>query len=550
MRGGRPRSYICPLSGFLIRRVVVTLVAMGAFWGVQVGTSWGFDQARWPFQDPVEYASSGLSQIKAVDMNGDGHLDLVGRRGTDVVVEIGDGTGAFADPQTIASDVSPYYHGAQIALGDADGDGLQDIAVRRPDGSGGNEIAVLLNDGNGLDFTTTDVIPTASSTTLWALAPFGADSDADLLTLNRNSVGNPYLQDATISVLPGNGDGTFTAPVDSPIDIPVPHETAAIYLTLVTSADLDGDGLADVLLGGSVYSQATDSFAMKGRADGTFDSPVRISGARGSSDITIGDLNGDGRPDLITAGTQALRDPIYYTFNLGSLSFSTPQVFYAADRPPWANLYPPVALADFDGDGRTDVVSPTDIYQPVGISYGSSDGTFAPMEAAALAPYSPYRNADAVAGDFNEDGLPDVAVGGSSLAVLLHKSASEYPPPPDNPPPPGGGGDTLGDVATSGTGLHVLKHHFPKTVRQLLKKGVTATVSCDIDCNLLTRLVAHEGAVKALHLNGATIARTRTAIKAGEVVKVRVIPTGKAAGLIAAGKSFAYGLRFDSTPAA
>jgi hypothetical protein len=534
------------LSGFLGRRLALTIIAASALWSIQLGTSWAFDTARYPFQDAVEYPSSGMSSIKSVDLNDDGHLDLVGRSGGALTVATGDGTGVFADMQTIASQVSKYV------LGDANGDGLTDIAVRRPDGSGGNEIAVLVNDGTGLDFSTANVIPISNSTSLWAMAPFGADSDADLLILNRGSVGNPNLQDATISVWPGNGDGTFGTPVDSPINIAVPHETDAISLSFVTSADMDGDGMRDAILGGNVHSQATDSFVMKGRADGEFENPVRIPGARGSSDITIGDLNGDDLPDLVTAGTQALGDPTYYTFNLGGLSFSTPQVFYAVDRTPWANLYPPAALADFDGDGLTDVVVPTDMYQPVGIGYGTPDG-FTALEAAAIAPYSPQVHADAVAGDFNEDGLPDVAVGGYSLAVLLHKPAPDDPTTPDDPTPPGDGGSILGDVAASGTGLHVLKHHFPSNIQQLLSKGVTATVSCDPGCDLKTRLVAHNGSATAFRLRGATFAHTQTSIGAGQVVKVRVRPAGSAIRLIAAGaaagKSLGYVLRFSSTPA-
>jgi hypothetical protein len=529
------------LSGFLSRRLALTFMAASALWSIQLGTSWAYDTARYPFEDAVENPSSGMSKIKAVDMNDDGHLDLVGTGSGGLQVVMGDGTGAFADPQVIQPVLSQY------ALGDANGDGLPDLAVRRPDGAGGVEIAVLINDGTGLAFTTTAVIPIPNSTSLWALAPFGGGSNGDLLTTDGGWVGNPYQPNATISVWPGNGDGTFAPSVDSPITIAVPHETDAIHLTLATSADLDGDGIRDAVLGNNVHGQAGDIFVMKGRSDRGFESPVRVPDAHGSSDITIGDLNGDDLPDLVTSGTRALGDPTDYAFNLGGLNFSDPQQLFTNDRGPWPTLEPPEALADFDGDGLPDIVAPSGQYQPVGISYGLAGGGFSLMEGPLRDLSVPEAHYGAVEGDFNEDGLPDVAVGGPSpLGILLHKRA------PDDSRPPDGGG-VLGNLSTSGTGLHVLKHHFPRGLRQLLNKGVTATVSCDVSCELTSRLVAHNGSVKAFGLPGATLVRTRTTIAAGRVVKVRVRPTGAMAEQIlagvASGKSLGYRLRLDSTPA-
>jgi VCBS repeat protein len=525
------------VSGFLIRRLVVALVAVGAFWGAQVGTSWAFDQARYPFENVVAYPSIGLGDLQATDLNGDGHLDLIGWSSGALKVAMGDGTGAFADPQTIAPQISQYV------LGDANGDGLPDIAVQRPDGSGGSEIAVFVNDGDGLSFTNTEVLPVGTTTKLWGMAQFGSGPNDDLLTVDEHIL-TPSNPTTVISVLPGAGDGTFGDAIASPVDSGPILSGEARTLNYVASADLDGDGIRDAVIGTTLYSQGSTSLVMKGLSDGHFEAAVQHD-LYGPNGIAIGDINGDGRPDLVGLDHGATGQNPWYVTNLGGLGFSPQQPLAGTPPYTWPVMGLPT-IADFDGDGFGDVVGPTDRNQPIGISYGNEDGVLPPIEGNPVGPTNPPRYGGSASGDFNEDGLPDVAVGGSSLGILLHK------PAPDDTPPPDGGG-VLGDVSTSGTGLHVLKHHFPKSVKQLLRKGVTATVSCDVACELTARLVAHDGSVKAFHLPDAGFARAKTTVAAGRIVKVRVKPTGGMAALLAtggaSGKSLGYGLRLTSTPA-
>ena len=538
---GRP-GYGEHLSGFLARPLALTFIAASALWSIHLGTSWAFDTVRYPFEDAVEYSSINLGSIKTADLTGDGHLDLIGGGASgDLEVAKGNGDGTFEPPEVIAPEVSSGRGGLQYTVGDANRDGQPDIALRRPGGPTGNEIAVLVNDGAGA-FTTTDVIPVSSSTGLWALARFGADANEDLLTLEAKGL-RKEDPTSTISVLPGAGDGTFDSSVPSTVSVGAIPSGEVISLVSGASADVDGDGIRDPLIGTVVNGQGGDTLVMKGDADGHFEGAVstRLYGPNG---ITTGDLNGDGLPDLVGLDQGATGINPWVAVNVGGLDFAPGVLISTAEPGPLLQMSLP-AIADFDGDGYGDVVGPSTRFQPAGVSYGSPGGALTPMDGNAVSSTNPGIHTGAAAGDFNEDGLPDVAVGGSSLAVLLHK------PAPDDAAPPADG--VLSDVSTSGTGLNVLKHHFPKSVPQLLHKGVTATVSCEVSCELTSRLVARSGSVKAFHLPRSTLVRTRATIQAGRVVKVRVRPTRgmakRIAGGAASGKGLRYGLRFTSTPA-
>ncbi len=160
-----------------------------------------------------------------------------------------------------------------------------------------------------------------------AVADLNGDGRPDLVT--TNSDGN------SVSVLLGNGDGTFsvqqTFPVGrSPRDVVV--------------ADLTGDGIPDLVVAN--YNDDTVSVLL-GKGDGTFlPQEVFPVGAKPYS-LAVADLNGDGKPDIIVANSAS--DTVSVLLNLGGsndhVNFA-PQMTFATGKQPFS-----VAVADLTGDG-------------------------------------------------------------------------------------------------------------------------------------------------------------------------------------------------------
>ena len=175
--------------------------------------------------------------------------------------------------------------------------------------------------------------------------------------------------------------------------------------------DLNGDGELDVVavVRGStlaLYSGAIMIFL--GNGDGTFQAPSRYGlPAYGSNSVAVGDLNGDGKPDLAIATSGFVRGEGHITIlrNIGEGKFSY-------DGNAFANLdYPgSVALADLNGDGNLDLVfSNATGPRVVDIALGNGDGTFGPLAEFPV-------NGDSLAvGDVNGDGIPDIVTDGISI---------------------------------------------------------------------------------------------------------------------------------------
>src|SRR5713101_2296185 len=189
-----------------------------------------------------------------------------------------------------------------------------------------------------------------------AIEDLNGDGQLDLVVVNDS-----------VSVLLGNGNGTFE---------PAVSFAAGLYPQSVAVGDLNGDGKPD-LVTPNFYDQSIS--VMFGNGDGTFQTAVTndygITGEPGA--IAFGDVNGDGKLDIVTSG-------IWVLLGNGNGTFQTAMNFAAG-------FSYSVSIGDLNGDGKPDLVT-TPYFTPnlVLVLLGNGDGTFQPASgfAAGRYPYS------------------------------------------------------------------------------------------------------------------------------------------------------------------
>jgi hypothetical protein len=280
------------------------LVCYGYFGTCNGGVSVLLNNGDGTFQPDVTYTSNGfnVSSIAIADVNGDGILDVVIGNGcsdsrnqcylSSVDVLVGNGDGTFQP----AVSYSTGLYIASIAIGDVNGDGYPDV-VATGEGAPYSQVAVLLNNGEGTFQTPVTYDSGGTSPSSIAIGDINADGKPDLVASNWCLTGEPCH--SGIDVLLGNGDGTFQAPVG--------YRTGGWRDNSVAIGDLNGDGIPDLAVGDwlrcdTCSKSKSDITVLVGNGDGTFQSPVHFSpGAQSNSTwVAIGDVNGDGRPDLVT----------------------------------------------------------------------------------------------------------------------------------------------------------------------------------------------------------------------------------------------------------
>ena len=265
------------------------------------------------FQTAVPYATTGRPlAIRSGSFTQDGKIDIItlaeiGCNCVEVLPGNGDGTFGSA----VVTPVPYNITGFQLATGDFDGDGKLDVAVPGQFGTS-NQVDTLLGSGDG-SFRPNGFYPVGIDPVSVAAGRFNADNRIDL------AVGS--LLSNSVSILLGNGDGSFRQPID--------YDTSG-FATWVAVGDLNGDGEEDLAvsnLGSPSNPFAGSITVLSGNGDGTFAPGLDYPAGEDLNYVAIGDFNGDRMPDLVAVDTQG--NAIITLLNTGSVTFSptTPITF-------------------------------------------------------------------------------------------------------------------------------------------------------------------------------------------------------------------------------
>ena len=368
------------------------------------------------------YGSGGYydESVAVADVNGDGKPDLVvtdqcsdsGCKNHGFVgVLLGKGDGTF---QSVGTYDSGGYNAFSVAVKDVNGDGKPDLVVANvcatSNCSTGGAVSVLLGNGDGTFQAAKSYGSGGQDAYSVAVEDVNGDHKPDLLVTNYCADSNCSTE-GSVGVLLGNGDGTFRAAVT--------YGSGGFHTVSVTVGDVNGDGKPDLLVTNDCVDQdcATGNVGvLLGNGNGTFQAAVTYaSGGEEPESAAVADVNGDGKLDLLVAN--AICAPGCATGSVGVLLGNGDGSFQSAVTYDSGGFgAESVAAMDVNGDGNPDLLVAntcvTDgafncVNGSVGVLLGNGDGTF----QAPVSYGSDGTGAASVAvRDVNGDGNPDVLV--------------------------------------------------------------------------------------------------------------------------------------------
>jgi hypothetical protein len=248
-----------------------------------------------------------------------------------------------------------------------------------------------------------------------AIGDLNGDGNPDLVTAS-------YVEDGAVSVLLNRGDGSFRAKLD--------FRTGGGPFS-VAIGDLNGDGKLDLATANEFDPDANTASVLLNRGDGSFQARRDYGTGQSPSSVVIGDLNGDGKPDLATAND--ISHTVSVLLNRGDGSFQA-KLDYPAYGGPGLGPYS-LAIGDLNGDRRPDLAmtNPGPEENPgktISVLLNEGDGSF-----QAARNYRAGRNPTTVAiGDLNGDRRRDLAIANSfasSVSVFLNRGDGTFRPKRD-----------------------------------------------------------------------------------------------------------------------
>jgi hypothetical protein len=347
----------------------------------------------------VADSASSPSAIAVGDFNHDGNLDLAVVSGccpnSGVSILLGKGDGTFQPSVTYSAGDQPL----SIVAADFNRDGNLDLAVAN---SLSTYISILIGNGDGTFQAATQSPTLPGPENFVSVGDFNNDGKIDIVALSYQ---NPCK---CISILLGNGDGTFQDPVTT---------EPPFVATAIGVGDFNRDGNLDLAAAGTLGSENTVNILL-GNGDGTFGYGASYPGVEEPISFAVADFNGDQKLDMAIADVDGISVMLGNGDGTFQAAFAYPLSFTN-----W------VTAVDLNGDHKIDLVAANSVItsSELTVFLGNGNGTFQSGKSYPAGTAAYY----VAVGDFNGDGKVDLATPDhryDDVVVLLNTGVASFSP--------------------------------------------------------------------------------------------------------------------------
>ena len=378
------------------------------------------------FSDPGAFTASSFSpptpisagntpiDIAAMDFDGDGLTDLAVANNGDVTVGVYLNASTSGSPSFIQQYLSPLpanYGPQALAAGDLDGDGKPDLVMAN---NNSNDLAVFQNTSTQghISFALLPPIAEPGLGNWVAIGDLNGDGKPDI------AIAEYSYTNSTVTIFP-NTSTVGSISFGTPVTLLLPNQYGAWAVSI---ADFDNDGMPDLAITDNA-ANLVSVFRNRGTPGGaiSFSSAGRVDLAVGNNPegMAVGDLDGDGLPDIVAANnTDNTFSILRNTSSPGSISFAITTL--ATGSGPYA-----VGIADLDGDGHPDIAGVSASADSIAVHRNTSTPGSILLAAGVNYP-TDYSPVDISLADLDGNGTPDIAAvnegNNNDISVLLNQS--------------------------------------------------------------------------------------------------------------------------------